>query len=433
MEYLVLGVFCAGLLLCIAFQISILYVLAFGLILFMLYGKHKGFSWHELLQLALTGVKTVRNILITFVFIGIMTALWRASGTIAFIVCHSAKLIRPSVYLLMTFLLNSAISVLTGTSFGTAATMGIICAAMGTTMNVSPVWTGGAVLSGVYFGDRCSPVSTSALLVATVTRTDIYDNIRRMIRSSSVPFLLTCLIYLAIGFTVSGEGSIPDLQALYSRTFQLNIISLLPAVVILLLSVLHVNVKTAMGASILAALPVCIFVQGISFPEIFKIAFIGFYPEDAEVAALISGGGIISMLNVACIVCISSAYSDIFLKTGLLDGPKHAVSAITGKTTVFAATLVSSIVTGMIACSQTLTILLTDQLCKDMYSENGQLALDLEDTAVVVAPLIPWSIAGAVPLAAASAPAAAILTSFYLLLLPLYRLLTSAMEESRKR
>ena len=423
MDFVILCVFCAGLLLCLALDLSILYALLFGLLLFMLYGRRRGFAWRELAKMAFAGIKTVHTILITFFLIGIMTALWRAAGTIPFIVCQASKLIRPSVFLLMTFLLNGGLSVLTGTSFGTAATMGVICAAMGTAMNISPVLTGGAVLSGVYVGDRCSPVSTSALLVAAVTETDIYDNIRRMIRSALVPFSLTCLLYLGIGLFLPHEGSVMDLEAFYSRVFRLSWITVIPAAVILLAAFLRVNVKLAMGMSILAAIPVCLFVQGMPLIDIIRASLTGFRPADPEVAAMISGGGITSMLKVACIVCISSAYTGIFHRTGLLDRAKHAVSSVSHRTSAFAAVLLSALISAMVACNQTLTILLTGELCRDLYASRSQFANDLEDTAVVIAPLIPWSIAGGVPLAAADAPAAAILVSFYLILLPLCRLL----------
>lgn len=106
MELLVLSLFCAGLLACIIFDISILYALGAGLVLFLLYGKRKGFSWKELAGVALSGIVKVRNILIAFMLIGMLTALWRDAGTISVIVCYAARLIRPSVFLLMTFLLN---------------------------------------------------------------------------------------------------------------------------------------------------------------------------------------------------------------------------------------------------------------------------------------------------------------------------------------
>ncbi len=423
MELLITGLFCAGLLLCLILDISVLFALVFGLLLFMLYGRYRGFSWGELFAMALNGVKTVRIILTTFLLIGIMTGLWRAAGTIAFIVCRASGLIRPSVFLLMTFLLNSGLSFLTGTSLGTSATMGMICSAMGAAMQVSPVLTGGAVLSGAFFGDRCSPVSTSALLVATVTGTDIYDNIRRMFRSAWLPFLLSCLLYLGIGLRLPRTGAAMDLPALYARFFRLSWITLLPAAAILLLAAFRVNVRLTMGVSILTAVPLCLFLQGMPLPELLRTAVVGFQPADAQAAATLGGGGIVSMLKAACIVCLSSAYSDLLKKTALLDGAKRAVTAFAGRAGSFAAVLLSSVLSGMVACNQTLTILLTNVLCGDLYDEKGQLALDLEDSAVIVPALIPWSVAGAVSLAAANAPISAVAASFYLILLPLCRLL----------
>ena len=422
MEWLTLGLFCAGLLGCIALDISILWALAFGLILFLLYGRHVGLAWRELIKTALDGVRTVRNILITFVLIGILTALWRASGTIAVIVCHASALIRPSVFLLMTFLINCGVSVLTGTSFGTAATVGVICATIGTTMGVDSRLVGGAILSGVFFGDRCSPVSTSALLVAELTGTSIFDNIRRMLRSALVPFLLTCAIYAALGLTAARSGAMPDLHALFGRTFTLHPAALLPAAAILLLAALRVNVKLAMGVSILCAVPLCLFLQGVAPGELLRMAFTGFRTEDAEIAAMVNGGGIASMLRVGGIVCLSSSYSGIFRKTGLLDGAKRGISAMAAKSTPFAAMLATSVISGMVACNQTLTTMLTHQLCGHLVGDSGDLALDLEDSAIVVAPLIPWSIAGAVPLSVVGAPTGAMLYACYLYLLPLWRL-----------
>lgn len=451
MEWLILGVFSASLLICIGLDISILWALGFGLALFLLYGRKKGFSWQELLGMAVRGVMTVKNILITFLLIGILTALWRAAGTIPVIVCYAAGWIRPSVFLLMTFLLNCGISLLIGTSFGTAATMGVICATMGNAMGVSPVLTGGAVLSGIYFGDRCSPVSTSALLVAAVTGTDIYGNIRRMLRSALIPFLVSCAIYLAAGAAVTagmigsagaagtagavGAGASVigtlDLQGIFSRAFVLHWAALIPAVVIFALALCRVDVKIAMSASIACAIPLCLFLQHIPVPELLRVAVFGFFPQDPEVAAMVSGGGIVSMLRVAGIVCISSSYSDIFKQTGLLDGAKKAIASISAATTPYTAAMVTSIAAGMIACNQTLTILLTNQLCSDLGAEKEQFALDLEDSAVVIAPLVPWSIAGAVPLSAIGAPMSAILASFYLILLPLWRNALSLIEKRR--
>ena len=431
MAVLTLGAFCAGLLICLVLDAPILWALAFGLALFLLYGRSRGFSWRALGKMTLDGALTVKNILITFVLIGILTALWRAAGTIPVIVCYASALIRPSVYLPMTFLLNCGVSMLTGTSFGTGATMGVICAAMGAAMGFDMRLIGGAVLSGVYFGDRCSPVSTSALLVAELTKTGIFDNIRRMVKTALVPFLASCLVFGALGLMGAHGGDVPDLRAVFERGFVLHPLALLPAAVILLLSALRVNVKLAMLSSIVASLPICLFVQRAALAELPRLALTGYRAQDAELAAMLNGGGVASMLRVGGIVCLSASYSVIFRKTGLLDGAKRGVEALAARTTPYAAMLCTSILGGMVACNQSLDTILTHQLCLGLKTDDGAYALDLEDTAIVVAPLIPWSIAGAVPLASVGAPTSALWFACYLYLLPLWRLILSFAQKKK--
>lgn len=433
MEWLVLGGFCACLFACLVFDCSILLALTMGLVLFLLYGKWKGFSWRELAGMALSGIVKVRNILIAFVLIGMLTALWRDAGTISVIVCYAARLIRPSVFLLMTFLLNSMVSVLTGTAFGTAATMGVICATMAAAMGVDPAMVGGAVLGGAYFGDRCSPVSTSALLVAELTETSIFDNIKNMVRSAAVPFLLTCGVYGVVGLIFSGAGEVPDLQAVFERELVLSWVALLPAVVILTLSLLKVNVKWAMAASILTALPISMLVQGTPVGELPRLLFLGYQATDPQAAAMLNGGGIASMVRVGMIIIISSSYSGIFQKTGLLDGAKRVVHQLAERTTGYTAALITSMVASVIACNQTLSIMLTHQLCWEIQPKKSRMALTLEDTAVVVAPLVPWSIAGAVPLATIGSPTTALLWTCFLYLLPLWQLSVQTVKKEQEK
>jgi len=432
-ELMVLSLFCGGLLACILLDLSILYALGAGLGMFLLYGKGKGFSRKELAGMALSGVKTVKNILIAFVLIGMLTALWRDAGTISVIVCYAARLIRPSIFVLMTFLLNCLVSVLTGTAFGTAATMGVICATMAAAMGIAPALVGGAVLGGAYFGDRCSPVSTSALLVAELTGTSIFANIKNMVRSAFVPLLLTCGVYVVAGFVFGGAGEVPDLQTVFEREFVLSWVALLPAMVILVLSLMQVNVKKAMAASILTALPIAVLVQGTAVGELPRLLLFGYQAADGEVAAMLNGGGIASMVRVGMIITISSSYSGIFQKTGLLEGANQVIYALAQRTTPYAATLATAIVASVIACNQTLSIMLTHQLCRDTQPEEERFALTLEDTAVVVAPLVPWSIAGAVPLTTIGAPMTALLWTCFLYLLPIWQLAVQTVKKRKRK
>lgn len=419
MEVLTIGIFCALLIICIITGKSILYALLAGLIIFSLYGKKQGYSWRQISRMALQGAWKVKNILLTFILIGMLTALWRQAGTIPAIICYTVRLIKPSTFLLMTFLLNCLISVLTGTALGTAATIGVVCATMASALGIPSWMTGGAILSGVYFGDRCSPVSTSALLVAELTETGIYTNIKNMIKSALAPFTITCILYLTVSIQLHGKTEMPDLGHAFGSEFRLSWIALLPAAVILLLSVMQAGVKIAMIASIVTAIPVCIGLQNMAFTELPELLLNGFHSTDVAVAAMLNGGGITSMLKVGAIVCISSSYSGIFQATGILNGFQKMVCLLANRTKPYFAVLVTSILTSVMACNQTLAIMLTGQLCSRTEPDKLRFANNLEDSAVLIAPLVPWSIACAVPLTAAGAPGYSVLFAVFLYLLPL--------------
>ena len=423
MEFLTLGLFCALLIACIITGRSILYALLAGLVLFSLYGKKKGYTWKQIGRMAWRGVTKVKNILITFVLIGMLTALWRQAGTIPAIICYTVHLIKPSTFLLMTFLLNCLVSVLTGTSFGTAATIGVVCATMASALGISPWMTGGAILSGIFFGDRCSPVSTSALLVAELTETSIYENIKNMIKTGAVPFVFTCIVYFLVSRNLHGNAEMPDLVRLFGNEFQISWITLIPAVVILALSVMRAGVKIAMLGSIFTAIPICLMVQKMPVVALPELLLTGYHSADAAVSAMMNGGGVASMLKVGLIVCISSSYSGIFQETGILNGIQRAVGVLAEKTKPFLAVVVTSILTSGIACNQTLAIMLTDQLCGKTEPDRLRFAGYLEDSVVIIAPMIPWSIAGAVPLATIGAPEKSILFALFLYFLPLYNLI----------
>lgn len=433
MEILTILLFCGALLTCVFFKISILYALVAGLIIFTTYGLRRGFSLSEILKMCLSGINTSRKVLLMLVLIGIMTALWRAAGTVPVIISYASSLIRPSIFILITFWLNCLVAVLMGTAFGTAATMGLICATLARTMEISPVLLGAAVLSGVYFGDRCSPVSTSALLVAELTGTNIYKNIKNMLKTALVPFLLASLLFFIFGlYTPKGDGSL-DLVAIFSQDFRLHRIALFPAICIIVMAAFRVKIILTLVGSIVASIPVCLIFQKVELLEMLRYTVIGFSAQSPQVAEMLDGGGIISMLRVIVIISISSAYSGIFHGTGLLTEIQHSINRLGSKISNYGAILVTSVVGGMVSCNQTLTIILTHQLVKELPAKPEEIAIDIEDSAVVTAPLIPWSIAGAVPLASVGAPTESILFSFFLYLLPLWRVATGLIRQSRSR
>lgn len=423
MELFVLVSFCVILLGCIFLDISILYALLIGLCLFLGYGRYKKVEWKELIFLSIQGIRTIKNILMTFTLIGILTAMWRACGTIPYIISHAIPFMSPQNFIVATFLLNCLLSVLTGTSFGTAATMGVICITMAKAMNVSLFWTGGAMMSGIFFGDRCSPLSTSALLVSTLTETDIFDNIKNMIRTCIVPFIVTVLFYLLVGFTLSTSVSDVDVNALFQKEYILHWTCILPALIVLVLSVFKIKVKRTMIVSIIISIFICIFIQHQKIYDILHTMLLGYTPKTEELSSMLSGGGILSMVRVGCIVCISSCYAGLFQGTGLLDSIYNQIQKLAKHVSVYTVIMIVSILVSLVACNQTLTIMLTHQLCKDLEKDNSLMALNLEDSAVVLSPLVPWSIAGSAPIQMVGAPISCLLAGIYLYLLPISRIL----------
>ena len=423
-EIFLLGIFSAALLACVLSDSSILFALVFGLMIFSFYAAEAGHSPRKIFSMWLEGVRPVKSILITLILIGIVTAYWRAAGVIPAIIFFTADFFSPAIILLMSFWLCGLISTLTGTAFGTAATMGIICGSMADSLGV-PIWlTGGAILSGCYMGDRCSPMSTSALLVATLTGTDIFKNLVGMMKTSIVPLILSSALYLAAGIFFAGEGaSAVDAKEIFSRAFEINFFVLIPAILIVVLSLFKLKVRLMMTASILACAAVAIFFQGANFFELIKIALFGFYPSDVQLAKILSGGGIFSMANVIAIVCLSSCYAGIFQATGFLNRPEKFFVRLGKKFSSFAGILIAAVLTSMIACNQTLAIMLTHRLCKKVEPRAEVFAIQIENSAVVISPLIPWSIAGVIVLMPVAAPKISILAAWYLWLIPIFSLL----------
>lgn len=423
MELISFLLFAAALIVCIAADIELLFALIFGYIVFFMCGLRLGHSGRALIKMSLKGIYKGRNVVITLCLIGVLTAAWRCAGTIPMIIYSSSHLISPKLIILSTFLLCGVMSVLTGSAFGTSATMGVICMTIGQSMGAEAALMGGAVLAGSFFGDRCSPMSSSALLVSEVTETNIFSNIRLMIKSAFIPLVGTCALYLIAGF-FSNAGAVPlNVLEEFKTEFNLHWSTLIPAAAIIIMSMFKIRLRTTIIVSIAAGALISIFVQHMSLSELLKAMIVGYRSSGSGFVSLLSGGGLISMIRAAAIVCLSTSYSGIFEGTGLLTGMIDRITAFSAKTTPFITVLAVSAVVSAISCNQTLAAILTKDLCTDVISNNQEMAITLEDTVIVTAPLFPWSIACAVPLTSVGAPFISIVFAFYLYLIPLWQII----------
>ena len=415
--------FSLSLITCLLLKFSVVYALIVGYIIFITYGLIKKHNLIVLIKKSFEGVLTVKNILLVFILIGMITALWRVSGTIAFIVYMGSKLISPSILILLTFLLCAILSVLIGTSLGTAATMGVICASIGKAMGVNPYYVGGAVLSGIYFGDRCSPMSTSALLIAELTKTNLYTNIKLMIKTSIVPFIVTCLFYLLLGFKSTVSNISVDVTEIFKQNYNLNII--------VILSILKINVKKTMLVSIVISFIIAMFIQRDSIVALIKYCIFGYHHTNEKLNLMMKGGGILSMVNVSLIVGISSSYSGIFKETKMLVSLKKYLKDFSKKTSNYFVIFLSSIISGAIACNQSLGTILTNELCGELV-EKQKMAIILENTIILLVGLIPWNIAMGVPLKTIGIGITSGIYAFYLYFLPLWNLFLGVIKEKNK-
>lgn len=407
------------------------------LCIFFIIAIKRGVSIRDGFRYLIEGGKESLGVLKIFILIGAIVSLWMISGTVPSIVYYGINLIHPSFFAVSAFILSAFISMLLGTSFGTIGTVGISLIVMARAGGGNTLIIAGAILSGAYLGDRASPMSSSANLVASITNTNLYDNIKRMTKTSLMPLILSLGLYLFLSLFMPVNYSNSDILSQLTETFNINIIALLPALIIIVLSFFKIEVKISMFISMTVAAIISFIFQHATCSEIIKTAIFGFQlPIDNPLYSIIKGGGIISMIKLAFIVFLSSALTGIFQGANMLDFIEEYLNKIKRPDTLFLTTIITSIISSMVGCTQVLAVMLTKMTMNDTYIRLGydkeHLALDLENSAIVIAPLIPWNVAVLVPLTTLGVDARAILFSFYLILLPLISLMSTYLKSHKE-
>lgn len=411
------------------------YPLLISLGLFAYLGFLKGFSIKQLYTMALTGAKKALIVLRIFVLIGAITGIWMASGTVPSIVYYGISYMNPNYFILFTFLICAVVSFLLGTSFGTVGTVGVALMLMAKTGHVSLSITAGAIMAGAYFGDRASPMSSSANLVAHLTETELYGNIKDMFKTAALPLIISLAVYGYLsGVSPFDSGSTSILPEL-SKYFQISWIPLLPALAVLLLALFRVPVRKSMVVSIGLAVLIAYGVQGNTPLQILHFMTLGFQlDQGGPLEKIIAGGGVISMWKAAVVVTTSSAMAGIFEGTNLLVQLETLILKGKGRLAQFLSTVAVSILTGSIGCNQSIAIILTEQLMRKSYAresiKKNQLAIDIENTGVVFAALIPWNIAAFVPTSTLGVdPYSYLPFAFYLYLIPIFQLISIVVRD----
>ena len=431
--FIALVLFFIALLASVILQLPVIWPVFLGVLCFSAVGLHRGFSPRQLLAMIWQGIRRSLIVVRILLLIGAITALWRAGGTIPILVYYSIQALQPQTFLLLAFLSAALVSYMLGSSYGTVGTIGVVMIILAQSGGVSLPVAAGAILSGAYFGDRGAPTSSCANLVANVTGSELYHNVRLMWRDALFPLLICLIIYGALSFrfplVVTDIAILRDIEA----SFRLSLWTLLPAAIILILPLFHLSVGRSLLVSGAAAILCACFIQQMPLPVLLRTIALGFSLEGGRFAEIISGGGIVTMLEVCLLVICSSTYSGIFEGTGMLHGFEEKLNALVDRIRIFPAMLLTSLIANIAACNQTLAVMICGQLLRPIYEKRGlspsRLALDIANSAVTIAGLIPWSVACTVPLSMMDAGADALPFACFLYLVPLCAFFHSLRQE----
>lgn len=369
-----------------------------GAILFTLDAKRHGRTWEQVGNMLAQGLKKAWIVVQVLLVIGLLTASWISCGAIPCLVRLGALVIRPHVFLLCTFWLCAVMSFLLGTSFGTANTMGVVMMTLARAGGVSLPMTAGAILCGIYVGDRCSPMSSSLLLLSTLTETELYDNVGMTIRSMLVPFVAASGGYLLCSVLSPLSAASTGLGEQLEAGFNLSPVVLLPTVVVFVLCLMRKPVKLAMAVSVILACLLAVFFQRMPALELAKTLVFGYHlPETEPLSTILHGGGLSSMVTSIVIVTSSCAIAGIVEGTDLTARLGGRTGG--GHLKTYQKTLVTGFVTAAIGCNQTIAIVLTHAVWKDAYQTLGNQAFarDMSFAGTLAPVLVPWCIAAYTP------------------------------------
>ncbi|WP_257346670.1 Na+/H+ antiporter NhaC [Pseudalkalibacillus decolorationis] len=375
-----------------------------------------GVKWEEMMAGIREKLDAAMPAILILISIGILIGTWMISGTIPMMIYYGLEIINPAFIVVIAFVVSAIISIVTGTSWGSAGTVGVALMGIATGFGASLPATAGAVVAGSYFGDKLSPLSDTTNLAPIAAGSELYEHIKHMLYTTIPAAVIALIVYTLVGFNLSGDSeSIPEEMDIMLKTltemFDWNILLLLPPVIILYGSIRKKpTLPTIIFSSIVAGI-LAKFIQGFSVKDIFAstvtgfnvsmVKASGFNPDEVifEVTRLVNQGGMQSMTGVILIAFSAFIFAGIVTKAGCLEVIIASLLKVV-KTTggVILSTVVSCITMALVTGNSYLSIIVPGEIFKDTYKKKmlhaKNLSRTLEDSGTVVVPLIPWSSAG---------------------------------------
>ena len=395
------------------------FILILGAAVAAVVGFYNKVSYKNMLEEVAENVKSTTAALLILLMVGALAGTWLISGVIPSMIYYGLQILNPTFFLVASVVICAIISIATGSSWTTSATVGIALIGIGNTLGISAGMTAGAVLSGAYFGDKMSPLSDTTNLAPAMAGSDLFDHIKYMSYTTIPTITVTLIIFLIIGLNLDTNGT-PDISdKLQAIDGAFNISPWLfsvPVLVILLIvkktpPLIALLVGTLLGAvaAIIAQPQIVMTVTDATVLD-FKTAYKGVMKAitvdtavettSVELNDLFTAGGMYGMLQTIWLIICAMIFGGVMDAIGALSRISKALLSLATTTFgLFASTVASCLALNVTASDQYLALVVPGKMFKKAYEDRGlapeNLSRTLEDSGTVTSVLVPWNTCGA--------------------------------------
>ena len=376
--------------------------------------------WSAFEKAVKENVGDVASAILILFLIGAISGTWTVSGVVPAFIYYGLKIISPKVFLLTACALCALVSVMTGSSWTTIATVGVALMGIGKAEGFTDAMTAGAIISGAYFGDKISPLSDTTVLASSINKVDLFRHIRFMMYTTVPSFVITLLVFTILGLSHSGADG--EQMKVYSEVLQARFhitpwLLIVPALTVVMiwrkmpaLMVLALSTLTAALAAV-AFQPELVRAvgQGVTSGSSARIFFAGTVESiynslsietgNAEVNALVATRGMLGMLNTVYLILCAMCFGACMRASGMIADLSRIMTRFTRtRGGLVGSTVLTGTALNGIVSDQYLSIILTSNIFRDTYEKQGYekklLSRSVEDSATVTSPLFPWSSCG---------------------------------------
>ena len=379
-----------------------------------------GMRWDEIQVGIVKTISSAMASILILLLIGSLAGTWLLSGIVPAMIYYGLQILNPTIFLVAACIVCSIVSVATGSSWTTAATVGIALMGIGKALGIDAGMIAGAVLSGAYFGDKMSPLSDTTNLAPAMAGTDLFTHIRYMTITTIPSISIALVLFLILGFMQGGSGDVSqtdEILTAISSKFDINgWLFLVPATVVILIVKKVPALPAILIGTLLGAVFALIFqpevvssvanwegsASTVTFVGIMKAMYgdIAIVTGNGIVDDLLTSGGMAGMLGTVWLILSAMVFGGVVESSGLLKRIAEAViSKVKSNGDLVAATAATTIFFNGTASDQYLAIVVPGRMYSDIYKEKGlapeNLSRTLEDSGTVTSVLVPWNTCGA--------------------------------------